>query len=236
MKYITTGEYRERGNYHEKLDKNWSYYPTYLAKKKFVLDSLSKKSTSAKILDIGSGEGIFVNELTSRGFKRVEGIDSNYSSELVRKGDILKTSFPSMEFDIILLLDVIEHLNFSDQENILKEIHRIMKDDGELIISIPNLAHFYSRLSFLVKGKLGRTARIEKHPGDRPIKEYIKMLEKFGYRIIKRKGFFPTYPIFYNLIVLFPSKTVWLYNIINKFFAYPNFCFLNIFIIRKNEM
>lgn len=230
---IRTGEYQKRGDYHKKLDPNWSYYPTYLAKKKFVLNILEKEPRDSKILDVGCGEGVFIEELISRGFKNVEGIDPNYSSDLIRMGNILETPYPEKYFDVILLLDVIEHFPFSDQEKVLEKIKRILKDDGKLIISIPNLAHFYSRLSFLLRGSFSRTANIKKHPGDRPIKEYIDLLKTTGFQIKKRKGLFPTYPIFFNIITIFPAKTLWLYNFLNKIAAYPNFCFLNIFICTK---
>lgn len=225
-------EYQKRGDYHQKLDPQWSYYPTYLAKKKFVLDILEKEPKKSKILDMGCGEGVFIKELISRGYKNVEGIDLNYSSELVKRENILATSFPQKYFDIILLLDVIEHLSFWEQEKALKEIKRILKDEGKLIISIPNLAHFYSRISFLLKGSFKRTANLKKHPGDRPIKEYIDLLEK-DFQIKKRRGFFPTYPLFYQIIIHFPAKTLWLYRLLNKIAAYSNFCFLNIFICQK---
>ncbi|MCP6719468.1 MAG: class I SAM-dependent methyltransferase [Patescibacteria group bacterium] len=232
---IKSGEYKKRGDYHKKLDPNWSYYPTYLAKKKFILEALEKEPRDSKILDMGCGEGVFIEELFSRGFSNIEGIDLNYSSSLVKKGNILETSFSEKNFDIILLLDVIEHMSFQDQERLLKEIKRLLKDDGELIISIPNLAHFYSRISFLLKGFLKRTANIKKHPGDRPIGEYLQLLDNAGFQIEKRKGLFPTYPFFYNIIITFPAKTLWLYNFLNKTVAFPNFCFLNIFICNKKS-
>ncbi len=229
------GEYKKRGEYHKKLDPHWSYYPTYLAKKKFVLSTLEKEPRDSKILDMGCGEGVFLEELISRGFRNVQGIDLNYCSNLVKRGDILATGFPEKEFDIILLLDVIEHLSFSDQEKALEEIKRILKDEGKLIISIPNLAHLYSRISFLLKGTLKRTANVKKHPGDRPIKEYLNLLRTAGFQIKKRKGLFPTYPVLYNLLILFPARTLWLYNFLNKIAAYPNFCFLNILICSKKS-
>lgn len=230
---IKNGEYKKRGDYHRKLDPNWSYYPTYLAKKKFVLDILKKEPRNSKILDMGCGEGVFIEELISRGFLNVKGIDLNYSSELVKKGNILETSFPEKYFDVILLLDIIEHLPFQEQGKALKETKRILKDDGKLIISIPNLAHLYSRISFLLKGSLKRTANIEKHPGDRPIKEYLQLLDNAGFQIKERKGLFPTYPFLYNIIITFPAQTLRLYNFLNRIAAFPNFCFLNIFICKK---
>jgi len=52
---------------------------------------------------MGCGEGVFVEELVSQGFKNVLGIDLNYSSELVKKENIIETSFSQKQFDIILL-------------------------------------------------------------------------------------------------------------------------------------
>lgn len=51
--------------------------------------------------------------------------------------------------DYVLLLDVIEHL--TDVKNLLKEIKRIIKPKGQLIISTPNIAHISIRL-MLVSG------------------------------------------------------------------------------------
>lgn len=234
--YGKKDEYEERGDYHGDLDPNWTYYPTYLAKKKFILRKLEKKSKDMKILDMGCGEGIFVKELKSRGFLNVWGIDLNYESNVVKRGDILETGFGDKEFDVVLLLDVIEHLSFEEQEKVLVEIKRIIKDGGEVIFSIPNLAHLYSRLKFLFKGSLKRTANIKKHPGDRPIGEYIKIIECAGFEIISRKGLFPTYPFFFNVILASPRRTLWLYNIFNKVAAYPNFCFANIIICKKERL
>ena len=64
-------------------------------------------------------------------------------------GDISKrTKFKDKEFDAILIGEVIEHL-FEDV-NALKEIRRILKDDGKLILSVPyfddDLAEFHVRM------------------------------------------------------------------------------------------
>jgi 2-polyprenyl-3-methyl-5-hydroxy-6-metoxy-1,4-benzoquinol methylase len=228
-------EYRERGDYHENLDPNWSYYPTYLAKRNNILAHLKKKPREARILDMGCGEGVFVKELVNLGFSNTKGVDLNCSSEYVTRGDILNTKFEDESLDVILLLDVIEHMPFEDQEKVLKEIHRLIKDDGEVIFSIPNLAHMYSRISFLLRGQLKRTANITKHPGDRPIEEYVRLIRDSGFEIKKRIGLFPTYPIFFNVVILYPSKSLGLYNLVNKIAAYPNFCFVNIIICNKKS-
>jgi 2-polyprenyl-3-methyl-5-hydroxy-6-metoxy-1,4-benzoquinol methylase len=228
---IKSGEYAEKGEYHEELDKNWPYYPIYISKMNYIMGYISDFPKDKKILDLGCGEGVLVKELDKKGYN-IAGMDLNYQSELITKGDITNTGLESETYDLILNLDVIEHLNFDDQEKALKEMHRILKSDGILMISIPNLAHLASRISFLISGKLLRTSEIERHKGDRPIKEYIKMMEKY-FIITKRKGIFPTFPISSYLTYKHPSKVLSLHRVLNTLFANPNWCFLNIFICKK---
>lgn len=227
-----TGEYKTRGEYHKKLDQKWKiYYPVYLAKMEFVKNFLNKTPKNKKILDMGCGEGVLVQEYSKKGYD-IKGIDLNYKSKFVTKGDIRKTNYKKTSFDIILCLDVIEHLNFDEQELVIKEIDRILKKGGALLISIPNLAHFASRLSFMFTGKLIRTSKIERHKGDRPIGEYLEILKKhFNVKI--RKGIFPTLPISTLMSYYFPNRVLFLHKILNLFLAYPNWCFLNILVCRK---
>lgn len=227
-----TCEYAERGEYHRHLDPNWSYYPTYLAKMKFIKKYLNKIPSNYKILDLGCGEGVLVEEFKKLGYNII-GLDQNYSSEFVIKGDIRRAPFSGHNFDVVLCLDVIEHLDYQNQQMAMTEIKRLLKDDGVAIFTIPNLAHFYSRLRFLLLGKLDRTARIEKHPGDRPIKEYLRLLSGEGFTVIQRKGLFPTLPVIYQLIQRYPSRTLWLYGLINRLFPFADFCFLNIITVQK---
>lgn len=229
-----TREYAERGEYHRHLDSNWSYYPTYLAKMKFIRSYMRKIPPNYKILDLGCGEGVLVEEFKNLGYD-IAGLDQNYSSEFVVRGDILRTPFPDQNFDLILCLDVIEHLNYENQEIAIREIRRILKDTEVVIFTIPNLAHIYSRLRFSLRGQLDRTANIKKHPGDRPVKEYLQLLKQEGFHVMQRKGLFPTLPIFYQLIQRWPAKTLWLYTIMNRLLPYANLCFLNIVIAKKSE-
>lgn len=224
-------EYAKRGDYHKELDKNWPYYPIYITKLDFVNKYLRDFPKDKIILDMGCGEGILVEQYRNKGYN-ITGMDLYYSSEFVIKGDITDTKLDSDSYDLILCLDVIEHLNFEEQEKALKEIHRILKNDGILLAAIPNLAHFASRLSFLLTGRLFRTSKIERHKGDRPIDEYIDLIKNY-FTIVKRKGIFPTFPISAIVTYKFPSKAIPLHRVLNKLFARPNWCFLNIFICSK---
>ena len=160
-------------------------------------------------------------------------LDLNYSSDYVKKGDIRTTPFQNDDFDVILCLDVLEHLPFLDQDAALKEIHRIVKKDGIALLALPNLAHFISRISFILTGSLVRTSSIYRHPGDRPIKEFINLINKSDFYIVKRIGIFPTFVLSSVLTWYFPNRVIWIHRILNTFFAYPNWCFLNLVQCKK---
>ena len=232
-KRTVAGEYEIRGDYHKQLSPDWSYYPLYLSKKKFVIDYLSGRPKDLAILDIGCGEGVFLEELLDRGFLHVHGVDRDYSSDIVTKGDMMALPFDNKQFDIVLLLDVIEHLSVELQEQALKEVFRVVRDEGTLVASIPNLGHLASRIRFLLKGNFVRTSSVNKHPGDRPIMEFLGLLKKAGFDIQKRKGFFPTIPVLYKIIQKYPVRFMWLYKLFNLLFPFRNLCFLNLIVCRK---
>ncbi len=229
---LLEGEYELKGEYHKHLDKKWRYYPIYMQKMRYVKNILDNLPKKAKIIDLGCGEGVLVEEYKNRGYN-VIGLDNSYSSKYVMKGDITKLKFDNGTFDLVLSLDVLEHLSFEQQEKAVAEMHRILKKNGKAIISIPNLAHFASRISFLFLGKLLRTSKIERHIGDRPVSEYTSLFKKNKLKIVKRKGLFPTYPIISLLTYFFPDRSLWMHKLYDIAFAYPNFCFLNIFILKK---
>lgn len=193
---------------------------------------LKRNAPNKKILDVGCGEGLLVEKFYNQGYDII-GLDKYFSSNYVIQGDIIKMPFKTGTYDLVLCLDVIEHLNFDEQEKALIEIQRVLRDDGYLLMAIPNLAHFASRISLLLTGNLIRTSKIQRHKGDRPINEYIKLLKRTDFEITERKGLFPTFPISSVLTYYYPGKVVWLHRILNKLLAYPNFCFLNIIIARK---
>lgn len=228
---IRNGEYSEKGEYHRELDRNWRYYPIYLAKIDYLKKLFTNVPKKSKILDLGCGEGVFIQYLVENGFDAY-GIDLNYSSNLVTQGNILRTGLEDDSFDVITSLDVLEHLNYSEQNTALAEIYRILKPGGTAIISVPNLAHFSSRFSFLLTGRLLRTSSIERHPGDRPYIEFRNLISRH-FIIQKSKGIFPTFPLTLYLTVKTPSIMVPWHNFLNALGFPLGWCFLNIFTCSK---
>jgi 2-polyprenyl-3-methyl-5-hydroxy-6-metoxy-1,4-benzoquinol methylase len=111
------------------------------------------------VLDIGCGEGYLATELKKMG-NRVTGIDvlptasetnsldRYYSADLDNGISSVVEQLNGERFSRAILLDVLEHLKHP--ETILDECHEILARDGQLIISVPNIANIFVRLSLLI--------------------------------------------------------------------------------------
>lgn len=103
--------------------------------------------TNKVVLDIGCWTGQF-EKLAKNITKRIVGIDTNNKAiQIAQKtipnvqfkiGNALNIKFPKNSFDTVLLLEVIEHLPKNSEKLVLKEIKKILKPNGYLILSTPN--------------------------------------------------------------------------------------------------
>jgi len=59
------------------------------------------------------------------------------------RGDALKLPFPDASFDIVSMLDVLEHLR--DDSMAAQEIHRVLRPGGHLVLSVPAYKKLWSR-------------------------------------------------------------------------------------------
>lgn len=225
------GEYESRGEYHRHLDDTWDYRPTYLAKMAAVRRHLDGLPREARVLDAGCGEGVIVQEYAGR--LRIEGVDANFRSDLVREGSVTALPYADGVFDEVLCLDVLEHLTFVEQPVAIEELFRVLKPGGCALVSVPNLAHLQSRVHFLLRGRLIRTANLAKHPGDRPVEEYLQLARAGGFRVEARRGIFPTVPVLAALVRRNPVSLQWLHTALTRLLPVPGWGFLNLIWLRK---
>jgi 2-polyprenyl-3-methyl-5-hydroxy-6-metoxy-1,4-benzoquinol methylase len=104
------------------------------------------------VLDIGCAGGAFPKAASDAGFS-VIGIEPStwlceagkkaYGLDL-RPGIFEKDQFPDKHFTMITLWDVLEHL--TDPSGMLKAIRPILKDDGYLIVNLPDSESVMARL------------------------------------------------------------------------------------------
>ena len=192
---------------------------------------LGQLGAGTRVLDAGCGEGVLVDEFASR--LAIEGLDQHYSSERVRAGSLMALPYADGSFDRALCLDVLEHLTFEEQPKALEELHRVLARDGQLLVSVPNLAHLQSRVHFLLQGRLIRTASELKHPGDRPVAEYLQLADRAGFELIARRGIFPTVPILTRQIRRHPQALLPVHRWLSRLLPVPGWCFLNLLTFRK---
>lgn len=127
---------------------NKNYQNEYLLKRE-----LKYFKNCKNILDIGCGDGEFVSY-----DNRIIGIDGNKKSvSLAKKKKLnvkygLATSLPfkNNSFEGVHCAHVIEHLFPEDAHKMLKEISRVLKKDGILVISTPIMwSGFYNDFTHL---------------------------------------------------------------------------------------
>lgn len=104
----------------------------------------SRLSSGSSILDVGCGNGQFLMDMHSMGF-HVAGTELSTASAArvpkaiagnIHVGQLTQLKLPAGQFDAITLWHVLEHL--ADPYVACQEIHRLLKPDGWLFISVPN--------------------------------------------------------------------------------------------------
>ncbi len=104
-----------------------------------------------RVLDVGCSNGAHLVRAARR-CRAIVGIDYDLSQLAVaarvsREAGVANAAifawditgrfpFADRSFDAVLFLDVIEHLH--PRVEVLREIHRVLKDDGRLLVSAPN--------------------------------------------------------------------------------------------------
>jgi SAM-dependent methyltransferase len=128
-------------------DHFWIQWRFEVFKKHF--DSMIPKN--ARILEIGCGNGQFRDQLETLGYT-VDGCDLNmYSLNLANKGkgrlmyyNIYDLSTELLgSYDLIVLLDVIEHID--DDTAFIETAKKHLKPTGNLLINVPCYAHLFSK-------------------------------------------------------------------------------------------
>ncbi|MEK7590059.1 MAG: class I SAM-dependent methyltransferase [Patescibacteria group bacterium] len=162
----------------------------YKVRRKIIHDLIKKygyiENKNIKILDAGCGVGTLLKELEKYG--NVSGLDFseiavNFCKEKniknVSIGNITKLPFPDNTFDIVLALDVVEHVE--DDLSAMREIYRVMKGDGVAIITVPAFKFLW-----------GITDEMSNHHRRYTISELKTKIKSSGLSIV-RSSYFNTF-------------------------------------------
>jgi ubiquinone/menaquinone biosynthesis C-methylase UbiE len=172
-------------------------------------DKLNSKN-KMKAIEIGCGEGYSTQRLHKMLSGNFEMMASEYVKKLVPKAqklnpkvEIIQESVYELKhkdksFDVVFLLEVLEHLDYPDKA--LKEIKRVLKDDGVLILGVPREPMW--RALNMARGKylkdFGNTVGHLNHWSARSL---VKHVEKYLGPVIVRKN-----PVPWTLVLAKKSK------------------------------
>jgi len=106
----------------------------------------------AKVLDVGCRDGLLKNHLDESVIYHGIDIVNGFKRKDITIQDITQgTDFKRGFFDYVFCIDVLEHL--INPFFVLREIRRILKPDGVLVLSVPNPYHFKEIVWNLLKIK-----------------------------------------------------------------------------------
>lgn len=145
------------------------------------------------ILDIGCGEGFFAERIAQAG-NRIVGVDilpqaKRGASLFYIQADLdqglagVLQQLPGRKFDKVLLQDILEHLR--DPALLLKDCVKVLKPNGQLLVSVPNVANITVRLALL----FGRFQYTERGILDKTHVRFFtqrtarKLIEDSGYEV-----------------------------------------------------
>ncbi len=150
-----------------------------------------------KILDVGCGNGAFLHKMRAAGMDAygVEFSKDGYAQARklglnVKHGTLEQQKYPSHSFDVITLNHVFEHL--PDPVRTLKELKRILKPQGRIIIAVPN-----SRSLAALFGRFWSSLELPRHlfiPNPQTMRLFAKKagLKMVGLRYISFPAQFQT--------------------------------------------
>jgi 2-polyprenyl-3-methyl-5-hydroxy-6-metoxy-1,4-benzoquinol methylase len=162
------------------------------------LTRIEKYKGDGRLLDLGCALGAFLSLAKDHGWDPC-GVDvSSYAAEKARglsgvevhQGELADCFFPDASFDAVTLWDVVEHV--PDPAETLREVHRVLKDDGVILMDTPNEGALVRRISYLMYRLLGRRVS---YPANKLYHQYHlyyfsqtalrTLLEQCGFEVIE---------------------------------------------------
>lgn len=155
------------------------------------------KRKSARILDFGCGTGHFLKSISQlRPDIQLCGADFSHDSIRIaqktcdaidplpdlRTLGSMPTPWAGGSFDAIFSLEVVEHLSDVALEAMLSEIHRLLRDDGYVVITTPNDENLEQLHTCCPN--CGRTFHIWQHVRSWSRDSLIEFMSQYGFTLV----------------------------------------------------
>jgi len=178
----------------------------WFAGKRFLITAtldrcLAASSIRHAILDIGCGTGMMMQSMGSHG--QTYGLEISPDAirlskqrglhRIVRSNAGMGLPFKNAAFDAVTCLDVLEHLD--DDRNLIKEVFRVLKPGGHVIITVPAFQIQWSRHDVAVHHKRRYTRS-----------SMLKKVDGLGWQVV-REGYYNT-ALFLPILLLRKVRTL----------------------------
>lgn len=117
------------------------------------LDLLRRQVPRGRLLDVGTGDGRFLETAQAGGFEvagtEVSAAGAAYARRRgfeVHLGQITELSLPNESFDLATIWHVLEHV--PDPAAVLRRVHALLRPGGILAVAVPNEENYFLRRRF----------------------------------------------------------------------------------------
>lgn len=130
----------------KKFNIEWAPTPTFLYRNYLYKKIINRLPQNSFFLDVGAGNGVFLNYLMRAGFKG-EAIDispeaiqfarnqlEEKNKKIIKFADLFKYD-PRKLYDAVLCFETLEHIK--DDVLAMKKIYKLLKPSGTFILSVP---------------------------------------------------------------------------------------------------
>lgn len=125
---------------------------TFRPRKAYIEHLISRyfpSDRNAEILDLGCGHGAFLYFLAKAGYARISGVDTcveqiskahefGITSAVCRPALEYISDLQSESLDMVLLFDILEHLERQELFDLLDEVYRVLRPGGVCLVHVPN--------------------------------------------------------------------------------------------------
>lgn len=161
-----------------------------------LVPRIPKPERVSSVLDIGCGTGAWLARLRDNGYRGLVGADLD-TSQFAAAGirciradlDADELDLDEASFDLVTAIEIIEHLH--NPGRLLLHASRLMRADGRLLLTSPNVESALARLKFLMTGRLKHFDRYGDPTHVSPIIEscLARMLSRYGLTIDRSWGY-----------------------------------------------
>jgi SAM-dependent methyltransferase len=143
------------------------------------------------LLDVGSHCGFFLRRARERGWRTTGVEPSPVSASLAREqfaldvkvGSLEQARFPSCSFDVVTLIDVLEHVG--NPRPLLAEVARVLRSGGLLFVKVPNVRYTLAKHRILgrIPGALEDTFDAREHLVHYSARTLAHMVARAGFAL-----------------------------------------------------